>query len=255
MERINIVDFKRRAAFTLIELLVVISIIALLMAMLMPALGRAKAMAIEVACQSNLKQCGTMLAMFANDHNGYFSKGHDPGGPDGEGFNGSMTGAVSDYWKIQPKICYCPMAIKRVDQGGQIPFAAHESGSYAFNDWIHNPGSTYHNRPYAKVPQREKYWRTPFVKGTHMAPMYSDGWRPRGVPNYTDSPPLFEFDHVGIGASDSDIKNFCVNRHNGYVNICFLDFSVRKTGIKELWYQHWHKKWDEYTAEYPPFKD
>ena len=63
---------KRKKAFTLIELLVVISIIALLMAVLMPALNRARAQAQATACMSNLRQWGVLFSMFAEDNNGYF---------------------------------------------------------------------------------------------------------------------------------------------------------------------------------------
>jgi len=57
-------------AFTLIELLVVIAILALLVAMLMPALGRAKEFAYRVQCQSGLKIVGGGLNVFATAHNG-----------------------------------------------------------------------------------------------------------------------------------------------------------------------------------------
>jgi prepilin-type processing-associated H-X9-DG protein/prepilin-type N-terminal cleavage/methylation domain-containing protein len=60
---------RRRSAFTLVELLVVVAIIALLVALLMPSLGKAKEVAKRAQCLSNLRQVGMLFKLYADGNN------------------------------------------------------------------------------------------------------------------------------------------------------------------------------------------
>ena len=260
----------RGRGFTLIELLVVIAIIALLMAILMPALARAKKQVKGVACQSNLHEWGLAFQLFVNDHDDYLMKGPYKG-PHGDIDNHKMEnywlmallpyiGGIMDPCSKASDIFMCPMAAKSLNPDDCIwcpgttfsawgPFQPVSwgwwdtvvMGSYGINEWCSNPTSDF----YCTLPC-EYMWRTPDAKGASNAPLLLDGIWLESLPQHDDEPPPYpdQYDPFGICWIINGMKIFCIDRHSGGINAVFLDWSVRKIGLKELWTLKWHRQYE-----------
>ncbi|MCG3147568.1 MAG: hypothetical protein PCFJNLEI_01008 [Verrucomicrobiae bacterium] len=115
---------QTRLAFTLIEVLTVIGIIAILLGLLVPALGYARARARELQCASNLRQLYVLSKMYTNDNGGWI--------PFSAGSGGAVWPWIGRYLPsgslgIGPKsLTYCPAATNK----GTISYVA-DTGSGA----------------------------------------------------------------------------------------------------------------------------
>jgi len=245
----------KRKGFTLIELLVVIAIIALLMAILMPALARVKKQAKAVACTALLRQWGVMWSMYCDDNDGYFpiSEITDAGGTLGWR-RGTWVVALRPQYRTRAGILTCPMAVKRhpngnawggplntyvMGEGGLYNWQ--EEASYGANCWIYKPmpGQTaIQNRP------TEWNWKHKDVAGANFIPVFADTmWRGGGPyeKGTGGDPPQFDGQWIDY---NREMMHFCINRHQGNINMLFMDWSVRKVGLKELWKLKWHREFN-----------
>jgi len=253
----------RRRGFTLIELLVVIAIIALLMSILMPALARVKKQAQSVACMSRLRSWALEYKLYTDDNNGYFNEGW--GYADHHGVNpeyGLWMNALRPYY-VDDQMRFCPTATRIVlgsndsgtfkawitpgPMGNRYPKAnegptINWTGSYGTNNWI-----DYMIKDRANGNRSVKwFWKsTQNLITPNQVPLLGDNVWHDSWPQQTDEPVQTPWDYGwGDKGTAGEMNQFCIDRHNGWTNLAFADWSVRHVGLKELWTLKWHHEYN-----------
>jgi prepilin-type N-terminal cleavage/methylation domain-containing protein len=250
---------NKRKGFTLIELLVVIATIAILMAILVPALHRAREQGRTVRCLANLKQWNLIFAMYTENNDGNFWSGLASFGNVGYWWPWQLEDGLKD-WK-KNKIWLCPTAQKPRSEAGanlnifnswgiykdsytdditHIKYTAGTNGingSYALNGYVL---SIPMGRDFSSGVPASDGWRTPYERGASYVPLFTDALRFDLWPLETEEPANEEFE----AWSGNSMARCSINRHAGFVCSSFLDFSARKIGLKELWTLKWHKSFN-----------
>jgi len=279
---------KRTKGFTLIELLVVIAIIALLLSVLLPSLRRAKEQAKTMICQSRLKQWGTIIPLYATDNGDTFPALKAPGMTVDEVRKYIANG---QWWIVpyrpyysDPAIRLCPQAslappnrnfdyVRKLTEAWAAPNRIPELesgviladgtnvilGSLAPNAWLAKTfvGGWFGNddRMWGKLTNVKQ----PFSVPAFMDCYWVDGWPDRY--NTGGNPDVPQEDYENIDTWDvntNPMQRFNVIRHAGRVNGVFVDGSVKKVALKQLWGLKWHPDYNvgnTYTQPNAPWPE
>jgi len=253
--------------------LVVIAVIALLMAILMPALQKARKMAQSTVCRSHLKEWGLIFHLYAADNETKL-----PQSIAGDGLSAQdayWIRATLPYYE-EKKIRLCPSTkVMRDDavnrsHGGTFacwgPFdpgtatdwwADFDTGSYGLNEWCSAPpsGAT----SFWGFPSRNA-WRTVSAGGANRVPLFMDCVYVDVYPEASntplpDEPPPYEWSNSWGDWGSEAMRLVCIDRHGGGVNMVFLDGTAAKVSLRALWRLKWHKNFNTNNKMTEPYTE